>query len=479
MFGVVRCRGNTDGLTLMMLQYYFQKISLLWQVCNTQGFMMVGKETRGYRATAGNAMRCKVPLPADSVSDVEFLEILNKAASLAKATLRNFGWRAEDMSPFVKKYNAMSELADIAAMYFKIPVPKEDTQTHDPQEDVEDAGAAASKSSAKTLYCATQFKLASSCLAPNEGHVDEHLEALEKACEEHAGEPDGTMSTPSTGGTTLHAMFDCIPALLGDHKAFVRHIADMSREALSLMVLDKHCSMANRRTIITRLAEMSGHTRVSHSPAWSLNDIVFVKGVNRFGRLITTYQKSYNHWLPEMLPADAEKKKAAMEKYDNIKYRVNVELVMPSASQTYGHAVTWEAVRNDRKVLNILSSDALLMPGDHLFPTTLPCGPQPPANTEALFTNCFLLLEHIVKKYTKDVLDIGDERLLGALMCLLGLASSFVKGPAFSKKVLDDTPTAKATMISLRSCPNERVKQGATSFYALMLEARRRSGSLW
>ena len=70
MFGVVRCRGNTDGLTLMMLQYYFQKISLLWQICNTQGFLMVGKETRGYRATAAKAMRCKVPLPADGVSDV-------------------------------------------------------------------------------------------------------------------------------------------------------------------------------------------------------------------------------------------------------------------------------------------------------------------------------------------------------------------------------------------------------------------------
>ena len=79
----------------------------------------------------------------------------------------------------------MNELADIAAGYFKIPVPEEDTQcTHDPQEeDVEDADAAANQISAKNEFIARQFKLASSSLAPSESDVDEHMNALEKVRE--------------------------------------------------------------------------------------------------------------------------------------------------------------------------------------------------------------------------------------------------------------------------------------------------------
>ena len=75
----------------------------------------------------------------------------------------------------------MGELADTAATYFKVPIPKdEEDLTHDPQEeDNEDAATAASSCPGKAAFCAAQFKLASSSLAPDEVHVEKHVAALE------------------------------------------------------------------------------------------------------------------------------------------------------------------------------------------------------------------------------------------------------------------------------------------------------------
>ena len=80
----------------------------------------------------------------------------------------------------------MSELANVAAAYFKLePAKGKDHCTHDPREEnLEGVVAPGSNSSGKAVHCTTQFKMASSSLAPSEVHVEEHIEDLEKAWDE-------------------------------------------------------------------------------------------------------------------------------------------------------------------------------------------------------------------------------------------------------------------------------------------------------
>ena len=303
MFGVMRCRGNTDGLTLQMLQYYLQKIQILWDVCVEQGFHMVGRDTRGYRAAVHSGPgRCKIPLMAESVSDEDFLAILNQTAGTVQATLRRLGWKDEDMSPFIRTYSAVTELADAAANYFKLPEPtEEDRLTHDFQEGELESADDTKGTPQKAAFCATQFKLAAGALAPDEANADEFIADLAASGDNCAdavlADKPAEPLTASSEGVMLHAMYDSLPAVSCDHAALVRHLAKMSQEALGLIVLDKHQGIGNRKTIAMRLADMSGHARAACDPTWILHDIVYVKGLNHFARLVVTYQKSYGNVL--------------------------------------------------------------------------------------------------------------------------------------------------------------------------------------
>ena len=220
-----------------------------------------------------------------------------------------------------------------------------------------------------------------------------------------------------------------------------------------------------------RLTEMSGHTRVSSNPTWCLNDIVYIKRLQDFARLIVTYEKSSNHWLPLMLPSDPEKKKADMEKYDSVKYRVCVELVVPSASQVYCNTIVWEPKLANKKVFNIVSSDGLLMPGAHFLPNRLSVGEAPKPDNQAIFTNCFQLLGEIIKKYNvSGTVQMLDERILETTVHTLGIVKA--RAVDFNKQIRDNTPDLQATMLALRRCQNERVKQGAVAVTDAMLQRK-------
>ena len=169
-----------------------------------------------------------------------------------------------------------------------------------------------------------------------------------------------------------------------------------------------------------------------------------------------------------------------MEKYNNVNFRACVELVSPSETRSHGNSIVWAPVVQSKRVARIISSDAMIMPGTHMMPHSVPVGQEGALDVEALFANCFLLLGEIAKKFhgvEEDRVRVLDERAHDATLAIFALLTAKLAG--FTRAVRDRTPGLHETLMAFRRCDTERVKEAAKQLMHGMRLRKRALGDDW
>ena len=222
--------------------------------------------------------------------------MLNRAAQVAKPLLVKLGFLEESLSPFIRQYTSLADLADVVATAFKL----EDDSEPLPEFD--------------DLLAGDRSKVVTQA-SVMEGAVRELLDPIESqidAMMSQLSEPDDVADAVANNGSAVQAntapdvsaasvlpsLVDAMQRLGGQPEAVVQHLGHVMDATIKLTPVDGHQGKCNRRTIRERLT-LQNRTGYGEQSSWFLESVVFVRDKNVFARVITVFEKAYGCWVPD------------------------------------------------------------------------------------------------------------------------------------------------------------------------------------